>query len=192
MSVLGDVRIREAIERGEIKISPMHPDAVGSNSVDLHLGRHLAVYNHLALQREFGCLDTRQQGGEEVVRRFEIPSDGFVFLPGELYLGATVEWTRSGPYLPMIEGTSSAGRLGLSVHSTAGVGDVGFIGHFTLELSVVRPLRVYGGEPVAQVLFHTVEGRVDVPYGRKVGRNYQDQGPLPQPSRMWLKPRFLG
>lgn len=191
MSVLGDVRIREAIERGEIKIEPMAPDAVGSNSIDLHLFPHLAVYNHLAFDAS-GSLDTQAQGGDEVIRRFDIPSEGYSLRPGELYLGSTVEWTSSGPYVPVLEGTSSAGRLGIAVHQTAGIGDQGFVGHWTLELSVVRPVRIYGGEPVCQILFHEVAGDVRTPYGRKAGQNYQGQGPLPQPSRMWRKARFLG
>lgn len=182
VSVLGDTRIREAMERGEIKIRPMAPDAVGSNSVDLHLSPHLAVYGEQVL-------DAREEAD---VIRFKIPPCGYVLMPGELYLGSTVEWTSSGPYLPVLEGTSSAGRLGISVHLTAGIGDQGFVGYWTLEIAVVRPVRIYGGEPVCQILFHEVAGRVAVPYGKKPGQNYQGAGELPQPSRMWKKPRFTG
>lgn len=182
MSVLGDVRIREAIERGEILVEPMAPDAVGSNSIDLHLSPHLAVY-------EEGVLDVLF---DNPVRRFQIGRGGYVLMPGELYLGSTIEYTASGPYLPVIEGTSSAARLGITTHAAAGMGDVSFLGHWTLEITVVRPVRVYGGEPVCQIVFLEVAGDVRAPYGRKPGCNYQHQGPLPQPSRMYRKSRFLG
>lgn len=82
MSVLGDVRIREAIEIGEIRIEPMAPDAIGSNSVDLHLSRHLAVYH------EGLILDTDTRL-DEAVERLTIPDYGWVLQPGELYLGSS-------------------------------------------------------------------------------------------------------
>jgi dCTP deaminase len=183
VSVLGDVRIREAILLGEIRIEPMAPDAIGSNSVDLHLSRHVACYSNAVLDA----------GLDQAVFRLEVdPDEGLVLHPGELYLCSTVERTYSGPYLPQIEGTSSAARLGITTHLAAGLGDVGWCGCWTLEVTVVRPVRVYGGEPVCQIVFLEVAGDVRTPYGRKAGQNYQGQGPLPQPSRMWRKARFLG
>ena len=47
----------------------------------------------------------------------------------------------------MIEGRSSVGRLGLFVHVTAGFGDVGFCGYWTLEMFAVQPVRIYPGVP---------------------------------------------
>ena len=60
----------------------------------------------------------------------------------------------------MLEGRSSVGRLGLFVHITAGFGDVGFRGYWTLEMFAVQPIRVYPGVPIAQIFYHTVEGVV--------------------------------
>ncbi len=183
MSILSDSRIADAIARGEIVISPMAPHAIGSNSVDVHLSPHLAVYVDEVLRTDREC----------AVRRFEIdPIKGELLLPGELYLGSTVEFTESGPYLPTLDGTSGAGRLGLGAHVTAGIGDVGFRGNWTLEITVVKPTLVFGGEPIGQVLFDEVTGLVRRRYDRKEGANYAAQGPLPMPSRMWKKPRFLG
>ena len=45
----------------------------------------------------------------------------------------------------MIEGRSSIGRLGLFVHVTAGFGDVGFCGYWTLEMFAVQPVRIFAG-----------------------------------------------
>lgn len=183
MCILSDSRIRDAISRGEISIEPMAPHAIGSNSIDVHLSLHMAVYVDEELRTDRAC----------EVRRWRIDRfNGTVLMPGELYLGATVERTESGPYLPTLDGTSGAGRLGLGAHVTAGVGDVGFRGHWTLEITVVKPVRVFGGEPIGQVLFEEVSGHVQRRYDRKHGANYVDQGPWPMPSRMWRKPRFLG
>ena len=60
--------------------------------------------------------------------------------------------------VPMIEGRSSVGRLGLFVHVTAGFGDVGFCGHWTLEMFAVQPVRIYAGVPICQIFYHQIEG----------------------------------
>lgn len=183
MSILSDTAIRAAIERGDIIIRPMAPHAIGSNSVDVHLSPHLAIYAGPTLRTD----------GECEIRRFDINTATGTWLePGELYLGSTVEFTDAGPYLPMLDGTSGAGRLGLGAHVTAGVGDVGFRGNWTLEITVVKPTLVFGGEPIGQVLFLEVSGEVERRYDRKPGANYTGQGALPMPSRMWAKPRWLG
>jgi len=61
-----------------------------------------------------------------------------VLAPGQLFLGRTVERTETHGLVPMIEGRSSIGRLGLFVHVTAGFGDVGFCGFWTLEMFAVQ------------------------------------------------------
>ena len=71
-------------------------------------------------------------------RRYTIPEDGFVLNPNQLYLARTVERTETHNLVPMLEGRSSVGRLGLFVHVTAGFGDVGFCGFWTLEMYAIR------------------------------------------------------
>jgi dCTP deaminase len=58
----------------------------------------------------------------------------------------------------MLEGRSSIGRLGLFVHITAGFGDVGFNGFWTLEIFCVQPIRVYAGVEICQIFYHSLEG----------------------------------
>jgi dCTP deaminase len=55
------------------------------------------------------------------------------------------------------------------VHATAGYGDPGFDGQYTLEVTVMHPLRVYSGMRVAQMRFHTVVGEVDLYRGSYAG-----------------------
>jgi len=62
----------------------------------------------------------------------EIPPEGYVLEPNVLYLGHTNEVTHTNVYAPFIEGRSSIGRMGISVHITAGFGDIGFNGTWTL------------------------------------------------------------
>jgi len=77
---------------------------------------------------------------------------------GKLYLGRTAEYTETQGLVPMLEGRSSVGRLGLFVHITAGFGDVGFKGFWTLEMFCVQPIRIYAGVQICQVFYHSIEG----------------------------------
>jgi dCTP deaminase len=95
------------------------------------------------------------------VRRIEIPPEGLVLSPNQLYLGRTVERTETHNLVPMIEGRSSVGRLGLFVHVTAGFGDVGFCGYWTLEMFAVQPIRIYPGVPICQIFYHEIFGAIE-------------------------------
>ena len=87
-----------------------------------------------------------------------IPPEGLVLQPNQLYLGRTVERTETHNLVPMIEGRSSIGRLGLFVHVTAGFGDVGFCGYWTLEMFAVQPVRIYAGVAICQIFYHDIRG----------------------------------
>jgi dCTP deaminase len=76
--------------------------------------------------------------------------------PGRLYLGRTVEYTETHNAVPMLEGRSSVGRLGLFIHVTAGFGDVGFKGYWTLEIFCVQPIVIYPEVEICQIYYHEV------------------------------------
>jgi len=177
--LLGDRAILWAIAAGEVSVEPFDPSRLGPNSIDVTLSEHLAVFD-LADGEE---LDVRKP---TKVRRFVIPPEGFRLVPGVLYLGSIRERVRTRGLVPDVDGKSSGGRLGLSVHATAGRGDAGFRGYFTLELTVKHPLRVFAGMPVGQVYLSTVMGGVRVPYDRRGSSKYSDQGPEPVASAMYL------
>src|SRR6185437_9798731 len=128
--ILSDSRILEEIEKGTIVIEPYDRKNLGSNSYDVHLGKTLAMYDN-------PTLDARVHN---TISHFEIPAEGYVLLPGTLYLGVTAEYTETHEHVPFLEGKSSTGRLGIDIHATAGKGDVGFCGNWTLEISVKQPV----------------------------------------------------
>lgn len=103
---------------------------------------------------------------------FEIPEEGFVLQPGVLYIARTVERTWTDKYIPMINGRSSGGRLGISIHICAGFGDIGFDGTWTLEITCVEPVRVYPNSEIAQVCFFKPYGKVKDLYR---GRYFQQE-----------------
>lgn len=118
---------------------------------------------------------------ENATQTLEIPEDGLVLWPGILYLGRTIETIGSNAFVPIVEGRSSVGRLGVHVHVTAGFCDLGFRGTITLEIHVLHPIRVYPSLPICQAYFLEPRGEIELYKGR-----YQDQV-KPTASRFGMK-----
>lgn len=144
----------------DIFIEPYNPERVNPNSYNLSLHHELVTYDVpvLDMSRPNKTLD------------LTIPEEGLVLEPNRLYLGRTVEHTETRNLVPMLEGRSSVGRLGLFVHVTAGFGDIGFKGFWTLEIFAVQPIRIFAGVEICQIFYHTIEGAVKSYAGGK----YQD------------------
>ena len=132
----------------DIIIEPFDQARLNPNSYNLALHDELMVYEEVVL-------DMRKANR---VRRIPVPPEGLVLNPNQLYLGRTAERTETHNLVPMIEGRSSVGRLGLFVHVTAGFGDVGFCGYWTLEMFAVQPVRVFPGVSICQIFYHELRG----------------------------------
>ena len=125
----------------EIIIEPFDQSRVNPNSYNLTLHNELLVYeNHE--------LDMKKLNP---TKRITIPEEGLVLEPNRLYLGRTNEFTKTEGFVPMLEGRSSTGRLGLFIHVTAGFGDVGFAGYWTLEIFCIQPIRIYPNAEICQI-----------------------------------------
>lgn len=173
--ILSDTRILEEVEKKTIIIKPYNREKLGSNSYDVHLGENLATYKD-------AILDAKKHNE---INHFIIPDEGFVLQPDTLYLGVTMEYTETHAHVPFLEGKSSTGRLGIDIHATAGKGDVGFCGHWTLEISCKIPVRIYKGMPIGQLIYFPVEGVVINSYDKKVNAKYSYQPSVPVESMMW-------
>ena len=79
--ILTDTSILAEMAKGTIVISPFDRKNLGSNSYDVHLAKHLAVYRS-------DILDARVHNE---IDHFHIPDDGLILLPHRLYLGVTEE-----------------------------------------------------------------------------------------------------
>lgn len=150
-----EIAIRHSI--GDIVIEPFDPTCIGPNSYDVHLGDKLVVYTEV-------ILDPKKENRTTVI---PIPEKGYILQPGILYLASTVEYTENPFHVPGYDGRSSLGRLGVFSHATAGFGDIGFIGRWTLEISVVQPVRVYAGMKIGQLFWHCPEGEITKRYTGK-------------------------
>lgn len=161
-----------------LDINPFDPDHLGPNSFDVTLGPELLVYKLPTRQAEDWPRDKNFPLGtspyvdayldpEEAnpVESVTMPAEGMILRPGRLYLGATVEKTKCAGVVPWLDGRSSCGRLGLSVHVTAGRGDDGFGMRtpegccWTLEMTVVHSVRVRPGMRIGQISFFYIAGK---------------------------------
>lgn len=173
--ILTDREILSQMELGLIKVEPFRRECLGSNSYDVHLGKTLGLYND-------STLDARKHNK---ISLFEIPPEGFVLHPSEFYLGVTEEYTETLSHVPFLEGKSSVGRLGIDIHATAGKGDVGFCNFWTLEISVKKPVRVYAGMPIGQLIYFEIKGHVETHYNKKASAKYNTKAAIPVESMMW-------
>lgn len=147
--ILSGNEIKERLG-SDIVIDPYNEDHLNPNSYNLTLHDEIVIYEEVVL-------DMKKANR---TRRLTIPKNGLVLSPNQLYLGRTVERTETHNLVPMIEGRSSVGRLGLFVHVTAGFGDVGFEGFWTLEMFAVQPVRIYPGVQICQIFYHQIFGDI--------------------------------
>jgi dCTP deaminase len=151
-----------------IHIEPFAPQRLNPNSYNLTLHHELLTYEEVVL-------DMKKPNR---TRRITIPDEGLVLSPNQLYLGRTVEMTETHNLVPMIEGRSSIGRLGLFVHVTAGFGDVGFRGYWTLEMFAVQPVKIYPHVEICQIFYHQLTGEVHEYVSDKYQNNHDIQPSL--------------
>lgn len=135
----------------KIIIEPFTDAQLNPNSYNLRLANELLTYDS----------DILDMKADNPVKHLVIPESGLLLEPNKLYLGRTIEYTKTDGLVPMLEGRSSIGRLGLFIHITAGFGDVGFAGYWTLEMFCVHPLVIYPGVEICQIYYHTIQGEYD-------------------------------
>jgi len=167
--ILSGLEIKRQLSKN-IFIEPYNEKQLNPNSYNLRLHNELLIYND----------DILDMGKPNATTPVTIPPEGLVLEENRLYLGRTIEHTRTDKYVPMLEGRSSIGRLGLFIHVTAGFGDVGFRGFWTLEIFCVQPIRIYSGVEICQIFYHSIEGD----YQSYEGGKYQNNTGI-QPSMLY-------
>lgn len=191
MALLTGIRIREEVKNGNIEIDPYDDSRINPNSYNLRIGDSLLTYDTTSIEdMDFGLANRYRhitKAGKHVdynreiildshaknpTKKWIIPEDGFLLQPGILYLGSTLERTYTDKYVPILNGRSSTGRLGMTVHVTAGFGDIGFDGLWTLEITVTHNLIIYPHDEILQVAFMTTEGDRSYQYNGRY--NHQD------------------
>jgi len=148
--ILSGSKIREMVLENKIVIDPFNVEQINPNSYNFRLGNILRVY-------DVDIIDPKKENTTSII---EIPATGYVMQPSILYLGYTQEIMGSNYFVPIIRGRSSIGRLGLFVHITADLIDIGSINQWTLQMHCVQPIKIYPGILIGQVTFWKVEGDI--------------------------------
>ena len=159
--ILSGKEIHQQVENGTISIDPFNSGQLNPNSYNLRLHSDLLVYDS-------DVLDMKEKNSTSPLT---IPDEGLLLEPQKLYLGRTIERTATDKYVPMLEGRSSVGRLGLFIHITAGFGDIGFDGFWTLEIFCVQPIKIYANLEICQIFYHTIDGDYDLYRSKKYQSN---------------------
>jgi dCTP deaminase len=176
--VLSDQDIVRYLEKGKIKITPF-PDLtkhLGSCSIDFRLGNTFRVFEH----SKYPYIDFRARIDiNELMHKVEVPDgEAFTVQPDEFVLAATLETLElADDVMARLEGRSSLGRIGIIVHSTAGLFDPGWVGTATLELGNLgrMPVKLYPGMRICAFTFEMLSSPAKVPYRQKPGNKYAGQ-----------------
>jgi dCTP deaminase len=167
--ILTGPEIRAEVEAGRITIDPFSGSFLSPNSYDFHLGTDIGWYSRRTL-------DCRK---ENPFTRAVIPAGGMVLRPSRIYLASTREVMGSGHFVPIIRARSSVARLGLFIHCTADLIDIGSVNRWTLQLHAVQPVRIYPGLRIGQVTFWVPRGRIVLYQGKYQGSMRAE------PSQIW-------
>lgn len=135
-------------QKDGVLIEPFDEKRLNPNSYNLSLHDELLVYEEVVLDA----------AAPNRYRRIDIPPEGITLQPNFLYLGRTIEYTETRGLVPMIQGRSSMGRLGLFINPGGGFGDSGYCGTWTLEMHCVQPVRLYAGMQICQIYYLHLEG----------------------------------
>jgi dCTP deaminase len=178
--ILAHTELIHAINRKDIICEPFNIANIGSESIDVTLGDELLevlpnrVFYHNALDYE-NVIDMSMEAKTRPAHRID---GGWIIYPGRLYLGTTVEKVGSDHYHPDMVGRSTPARFGFDPIVSAGFGDVGFIGQWTLEITTrAHPMMIRPGQRIAQICFYHVTS-TDFSY-RKKGHYVDQKGVRP-------------
>ena len=143
----------------DIFISDFNEEQLNPNSYNLKLHDELEVYDYCNAEDNYAsCIDMKEKNK---TKKIKISEDGYVLEPGKLYLARTKEFTETHNLIPCLSGRSSIGRLGINVHVTAGFGDIGFKGYWTLEIFVIEPVKIYPDVDICQIYYFEPTGEIE-------------------------------
>ena len=157
--ILTGTEISRRVHNGDITIAPFLSKNVNPNSYNFRLAADMKVYQE-------GVIDIKEEKPTDDVH---IGPEGFVLEPMRLYLATTMETMGSTKFVPTYAARSSIARLGMFINLSASLGDIGFVGKWTIQLLAINRIRVYAGMDIGQMMFWDVQGDIDLYDGKYQG-----------------------
>lgn len=188
MAILSDKTIKDYLKEGKIVIDPLKDEQqIQPSSVDMRLGDEFKVFK--VIRKPY--IDPKDE--EDIAEYMEsstVPEgEAFIIHPNEFALATTQEYVKvPDDLVARVEGRSSMGRLGVTMHVTAGYVDPGFEGRITLEISNIgaMPVALYPGQRVCQLVFETMTTPAELPYGHPKRNSKYMKQLKPESSRVKL------
>jgi len=168
MTILSDKYIKKFLKEGKIIIDPLiNPERqIQPSSVDLRIGNEFKGFK--IIKNPFIDPKNPENIDSYMESVYVEDEEAFIIHPNEFTLATTLE-TVKVPHdlVARVEGRSSIGRLGITMHVTAGFIDPGFEGKITLEISNIgkMPVALYPGQRACQIVFETMTSPAEKPYG---------------------------
>lgn len=168
--ILTGQEIHNQYIQNNINIIPYNKEQINPNSYDFRLSDTLKIYRNNILDPKV------KQDVDEIKMNKE---EGYILKPGKIYLACTEEKMGSKKFIPIIRAKSSIARMGLFIHITADLIDIGSFNQWTLQLHAVQPVKIFPGMLIGQVTFWEPKGQITLYDGKYNGL----MGP--QPSQIY-------
>jgi dCTP deaminase len=157
--ILTGNEIKKQVTNKNIIINPFDKNKLTTNSYDLTLGDKYLVYTGKVLD-------------PAIDNKFKIKSisqRGIILNKGDFILGHSAEIIGSDKFVPIIHAKSGIARLGLFVHVTADLIDIGSKGNVTFQLYATSRIKLYPHMLIGQVSFWAPKGKIKLYNGKYFG-----------------------
>ncbi len=174
--ILPDHEIKKLLKEGRLVIEPIdYPDIqIRSAGVDLRLGNEFRVFKVSTVP----YIDTKQENKDYTERIVLDDDKPFIIHPGEFILASIKEYIKMPPdIMGSVDGKSSLGRLGISIHTTSASINPGWEGRFVLEITNMgrMPVALYPNMRIAKLVLHRLSSECERPYGAREDSKYNKQ-----------------
>jgi dCTP deaminase len=154
--ILTHSKIEQEISSGRIEIDPFQKKMLNENSYTVTLGRSVLIYTA-------DIVDTAKKNQTVTVL---IPSNGLFLEKGCFCISNIEQYIGSDYYVPILHGIPKIAKLGLFIHVTANLIDIGNHCNFSLQMHPSENIILYEGMEIAQVSFWRVSGSIKLYNGK--------------------------
>ena len=145
--ILTGKEIINQVKEKNITIKPFDEQNINPDSYDISLGNYIYCY-------EDSDLDAFKKNR---VKKIEIGKNGYKLKKNKFYFSYSDETISTNMFVPMLHSKSGIARIGLFVHITADLMNVGHNGKVLLQLYPTNDVIVYPNQKIGQVSFWMVE-----------------------------------
>lgn len=143
--ILPDHEIRQLLAQGKLIVEPSQQEVqLQPAGIDLRLGDMFRVFKESSGQ----YIDPRKENQNYTELVMAEDTQAFVIHPGEFVLGIVREYIKLPDFLMgSVDGRSTLGRLGVTIHTTSASTNPGWEGKFVLEINTLKKPKIYSPGP---------------------------------------------